>query len=84
MATAPPTLASYLAYWLRELVDPNLAPATATNYDMFVRLYIVPELGKKRLDKLSVQGRPGVAQRAPWPLPVLRTRQGRAAMLRRR
>jgi len=53
--TKSPTLASYLAYWLREVVDPNLAPATAANYDMFVRLYIVPELGKKRLDKLSVQ-----------------------------
>ncbi|MEU8122177.1 site-specific integrase [Spirillospora sp. NPDC049024] len=55
VATASPTLASYLTYWLREVVDPNLAPATAANYDMFVRLYIVPELGKKRLDKLSVQ-----------------------------
>jgi integrase len=34
---------------------PNLAPATAANYDMFVRLYIVPMLGKHRLDKLSVR-----------------------------
>lgn len=55
VATASPTLASYLAYWLREVVDANLAPATAANYDMFVRLYIVPDLGRKRLDKLTVQ-----------------------------
>ncbi|WP_329095146.1 site-specific integrase [Actinomadura citrea] len=55
VATSSPTLAGYLAYWLREVVDPNLAPATAANYDMFVRLYIAPELGKKRLDKLTVQ-----------------------------
>ncbi|GAA3948185.1 site-specific integrase [Actinomadura viridis] len=55
VATKSPTLAGYLSYWLREVVDPNLAPATAANYDMFVRLYIVPELGRKRLDKLTVQ-----------------------------
>jgi integrase len=55
VVTKSPTLAGYLAYWLREVVEPNLAPATAANYDMFVRLYIVPELGKKRLDKLAVR-----------------------------
>lgn len=55
VVTKAPTVADYLTYWLREVVDPNLAPATAANYDMFVRLYIVPELGKKRLDKLAVR-----------------------------
>jgi integrase len=55
VVTKSPTLADYLAYWLREVVNPNLAPATAANYDMFVRLYIVPELGKRRLDKLAVR-----------------------------
>ncbi len=28
MPTTTPTLASYLAYWLREVVEPNLAPKT--------------------------------------------------------
>jgi hypothetical protein len=33
----------------------NLAPATAANYDLFVRRDIVPTLGKLRLNKLSVR-----------------------------
>lgn len=50
-----PPLAEYLAYWIREVVRPHLAPATAANYDMFVRLYIGPSLGTIRLNKLSVR-----------------------------
>lgn len=53
--TSTPTLERYLSYWLREVVEPHLAPKTAANYDMFVRLYIVPKLGHKRLDRLSVR-----------------------------
>lgn len=53
VATTSPTLADYLARWLEEVVRPELAPATAANYEMFVRLYIVPTLGSKRLDKLT-------------------------------
>ncbi|MEH0938666.1 tyrosine-type recombinase/integrase [Micromonospora psammae] len=55
VVTRLPTLAGYLDSWLRDVVEPNLAPATAANYDMFVRLYITPELGSRRLDKLSVR-----------------------------
>jgi integrase len=55
VATKVPTLGAYLDYWLAEVVKPNLAPATAANYDMFARLYIVPGLGAKRLDKLTVR-----------------------------
>jgi len=36
-------------------VRPNLAPTTAKNYEMFTRLYILPDLGKRRLDRLSVR-----------------------------
>lgn len=50
-----PPLAEYLTYWLREVVAPHLAPATAVNYDMFVRLYICPSLGTTRLNKLTVR-----------------------------
>jgi hypothetical protein len=53
--TRVPTVANWLATWLQEEVEPNLAPATATNYAMFARLYITPALGTKRLDRLSVQ-----------------------------
>jgi hypothetical protein len=55
VATKTPTLASYLDYWLREIVEPNRAPATYDNYERFVRLYIRPGLGDKRLNRLQVR-----------------------------
>jgi integrase len=55
VATKMPNVESYLAYWLSEVVRPNLAPATAANYDMFARRYIVPDLGQRRIDKLTVR-----------------------------
>ena len=55
VATRLPTLDQYLNYWRGEVVRPNLAPATATSYDMFVRHYIKPDLGARRLDKLTVR-----------------------------
>lgn len=55
VATSTPTLAQYLARWLREVVEPDLKPKTAETYAMHVRLYIAPGLGSKRLDKLTVR-----------------------------
>ena len=55
VATSVPTVASYLAYWLREVVEPNLALATYVSYEGFTRFYIVPGLGAKRLDRLQVR-----------------------------
>ena len=40
--TTTPTLAHYLAYWLREVVEPNLAPKVAEKHALFVRLCLVP------------------------------------------
>jgi integrase len=48
-------LAEFLAYWLEEVVAPNLAPKTYEKYETFTRLHIVPYLGGKRLDKLQVR-----------------------------
>ena len=53
---ACPTLAAFLAYWLPEVVKPNLAPATYVSHDMFSRLYLVPDLGGRRLDRLQLSG----------------------------
>lgn len=53
--TRVPTVGDWLETWLAEEVRPNLAPATAVNYGMFVRLYIAPVLGSIRLDRLTVQ-----------------------------
>lgn len=55
VAPRSPALAEYLDGWLRDVVRPNLAPATVANYDLFVRLYIVPDLGKRKLEKLTVR-----------------------------
>src|SRR4051812_35896913 len=55
VSTRSRSLGEYVAGWLDEIVRPNLAPATAANYDLFARLYIVPDLGKKKLDKLTVR-----------------------------
>lgn len=55
VATKVPKLGDYLAYWLQEIVAPNLAPLTYATYETLTRLYIVPGLGGKRLDKLTVR-----------------------------
>lgn len=55
MVTSAPTVGDYLDYWLREVIEPHRAPATFDNYERFVRLYIKPGLGMKRLDRLQVR-----------------------------
>ncbi|MGW7572469.1 site-specific integrase [Streptomyces sp. NPDC054765] len=55
VATSSPTIAQYLTYWMKEVVQPDLRPKAAETYGMHVRLYITSELGAKRLDKLSVR-----------------------------
>lgn len=56
VSTSLPTLGEYMSYWLREVVnEPNFAPLTIATYETLTRLYIVPGLGRKRLDKLTVR-----------------------------
>lgn len=55
VATRHRTLAAFLAYWLDSIVKPNLAPLSYVSYEGYVRLYITPHLGAKRLDKLTVR-----------------------------
>jgi integrase len=51
--TTIPTLAQYLTRWLSDVVEPNLEPATYAYYETMARLYIIPALGNKRLDRLQ-------------------------------
>ena len=55
VATRVPTVEAYMTAWLEEVVRPTVAPTTAANYEMFTRLYIVPSLGSKRLDRLTIR-----------------------------
>lgn len=55
VATKVGTLGEYVAYWLREIVEPNLSPGTHVTYECLTRRYIVPGLGAKRLDRLQTR-----------------------------
>ncbi|WP_222709257.1 tyrosine recombinase XerC [Nonomuraea sp. C10] len=55
MATKHETVAAFLKRWLVEVIEPNREPTTYVAYEPLVRLYIIPGLGKKRLDKLTVR-----------------------------
>ncbi|MEV5377559.1 tyrosine-type recombinase/integrase [Streptomyces nondiastaticus] len=48
-------LAEWLPYWLEHIVKPNRKPTTHAKYETHVRLYLVPRLGKKTLEKLSAR-----------------------------
>ena len=44
----------YLDYWLANVAKLAVRPATYAKYEVFVRLYLRPGLGRYRLDRLSV------------------------------
>ncbi|BCJ67565.1 tyrosine-type recombinase/integrase [Polymorphospora rubra] len=52
VATSVPTVDTFLSYWLTEIIEPHRAPLTYATYETFVRRYITPGLGTKRLDRL--------------------------------
>ncbi|MFF3947371.1 tyrosine-type recombinase/integrase [Streptomyces sp. NPDC001902] len=47
-------LAEWLPYWLENVVKPRRKLSTFDKYEAHVRLYLVPRLGSKRLESLSV------------------------------
>lgn len=53
--TSTPTVAAYLAAWLTEVIQPNREPATFDHYEIMTRLYVVPGVGGKRIDRLRVR-----------------------------
>jgi hypothetical protein len=55
VVTKMQTVADYIRYWLSEVIEPNLSPATWATYDYVTRRYLVPGLGKKRLDRLQTR-----------------------------
>lgn len=55
IATTVPTVEQYLTYWLNDVIKPNREPNTYSHYELMSRLHVVPALGKKRLDRLTVR-----------------------------
>lgn len=55
VATTVPTVEKYLTYWLADVVKPSLEPATYAYYEGTTRLHIIPGLGAKRLDRLTIR-----------------------------
>ncbi|RIQ18262.1 tyrosine-type recombinase/integrase [Jiangella rhizosphaerae] len=55
VATSSMTVRAYALNWLEDLIRPNLAPATYAKYETFVRRYIIPGIGSKRVDRLTVR-----------------------------
>ncbi len=47
------TVERFLTVWLAQTVKPNRQPNTYVTYEKAVRIYLVPGLGKKRLNKLT-------------------------------
>lgn len=54
VATKAMTVGKFAKYWLEEVVRPNLSPGTYSTYESAMRLHIIPGLGSRRLDRLSV------------------------------
>ena len=47
-------LGEYLDHWLTQVAKPMVRPTTYAKYEVMVRLYLKPGLGRHRLDRLSV------------------------------
>lgn len=43
----------YLQYWLDQVAKPTVRATTYAKYETFIRLYLAPGLGRKRLEKLT-------------------------------
>lgn len=53
LSTSSPTVATWMALWLERIAAPRLKPRTLSTYRGYVERYIVPTIGKARLDKLT-------------------------------
>lgn len=53
LPTSSPTLEWWATRWLDTIAAPRLKPRTLTTYRGYVRQYIVPTIGRYRLDKLT-------------------------------
>lgn len=54
LETASVTVEKWMNYWLEKVVQPNLTPNAASDYRNSTENYIIPALGRKKLDKVTV------------------------------
>jgi integrase len=47
------TVEQYMRYWLTEIAQPSVRETTFSSYELLVRLYVIPGLGKRRLRALQ-------------------------------
>jgi integrase len=55
LATSSTTVAKWMAHWMDDIAPQTIRPKTLAGYRTVVDGYIVPTLGRKRLEKLSAQ-----------------------------
>jgi integrase len=55
IATKTPTVTEYLTYWLNEIIKPNREDNTYSHYELMSRLHVIPGIGKRSIDKLTVR-----------------------------
>ena len=65
ISTSVPSVQQYLTYWLKEVIGPNREPNTYSHYELMSRLHIIPALGGKRLDRLTVRDVQAVLNKMP-------------------
>lgn len=53
LPTSSPTLEQWMATWISTVAAPRLKPRTLATYRTYVSQYIVPSIGRYRLDKLT-------------------------------
>lgn len=63
LPTASMTVEQWMTYWLNNDARQNVRPKTRDNYETVARLHIIPTIGPKKLDKLTVPDIRSVHQR---------------------
>lgn len=55
LSTTVPTVGEHVSYWHENIIRPNAAPLTYQTYGTYIRHYLLPGIGSKRLDRLEVR-----------------------------
>lgn len=53
LVVASPTVEQWLRYWFEEIAPERVRPSTLRGYNTYVERYLIPALGKHRLDRLE-------------------------------